>query len=141
MAKLPDSAIMVETRRFRCRAEQQGRDNHHRTRRVRLLPCRNTPRPVALTFPIRPICSYNGRFIMRTMVAFWLLSALLGSQAGATPFSYQGRLLQGGVPANGHYDLRFELFMSPTGLDSCATAITNAEVTVDGGIFTTFLDF
>ena len=78
---------------------------------------------------------------MRTMVAFWLLSALLGSQAGATPFSYQGRLLQGGVPANGHYDLRFELFMSPTGLDSWATAITNTEVVVDGGIFTTFLDF
>src|SRR5437762_10826068 len=86
-------------------------------------------------------CSYNGRFIVRIMIALWLLCALLGSHGRATPFSYQGRLLQGGVPANGRYDLRFELFMSPTGLDSWATAITNTQVAVDGGIFTTFLDF
>jgi hypothetical protein len=35
--------------------------------------------------------------------------------AQATAFTYQGRLTDAGNPANGNYDLRFQLYDAPTG--------------------------
>ncbi|MGB7069643.1 MAG: hypothetical protein WBD22_09130, partial [Pyrinomonadaceae bacterium] len=55
-------------------------------------------------------------------------------------FTYQGRLLDGTLPANARYDLQFELFEDESG----GTAIGFKEhlgVHVSNGIFTVLLDF
>lgn len=39
-----------------------------------------------------------------------------------TAFSYQGRLDDGGSPANGMYDFQFRLYESPTGTDQIGSA-------------------
>jgi formylglycine-generating enzyme required for sulfatase activity len=78
---------------------------------------------------------------MRIQAGLWLMCIALANSASATPFSYQGRLLQAGIPANGRYDLRFELFLGDTGGSAIAPTLTNAEVAVADGVFTTILDF
>src|SRR5437879_1175353 len=80
---------------------------------------------------------------IRTLV--WLLFILLSSRGVAAPlgtaFSYQGRLLESGAPANGHYDLQFALFTSEAGVSLSAGPLTNTEVTISNGVFTALLDF
>jgi hypothetical protein len=56
-------------------------------------------------------------------------------------FTYQGRLLDGGNPANGLYDLRFTLFDAATGGNQIGTPITLLNQTVTNGLFTVTLDF
>jgi sulfatase modifying factor 1 len=63
------------------------------------------------------------------------------AHCAGTAFSYQGRLLDSGAPANGSYDLRFELFAMPIGGAPSAFAITNASTSVSNGVFTASLDF
>ena len=53
-------------------------------------------------------------------VLAWTLAVLAGLLAGplaaqplGTAFTYQGRLQDGGAPANGPYDFRFMLFDGP----------------------------
>jgi formylglycine-generating enzyme required for sulfatase activity len=85
--------------------------------------------------------------------ALALLVLVAGGFSGAFPsarglgapissaFTYQGRLIESGAPANGHYDLRFELFTSQSGGSPCAETLTNLAVAVSNGIFSTTLDF
>src|SRR5213596_1273324 len=77
--------------------------------------------------------------------SFAALCSLLANGLTAAPlssaFSYQGRLLENGVPANGRYDLQFSLFTMETGGSPSTAPVTNAEVTVSNGVFTTLLDF
>ena len=70
-------------------------------------------------------------------------TGLAGGQTPAgTAFSYQGRLTDGGAPANGSYDLRFTLFDAATGAGGAIGAPVLAEdVTVTSGVFTVMLDF
>src|SRR5213592_1762032 len=73
-----------------------------------------------------------------------LCQALVGTGAAApvgSAFSYQGRLLESGAPAQGRYDLQFTLFASETGGSAWSATLTNAEVLVSNGVFTTTLDF
>jgi len=49
--------------------------------------------------------SRNGLFIILTIVLSG--GAIFGQTSG---FTYQGRLTDGGTPANGNYDLQFVLF-------------------------------
>jgi formylglycine-generating enzyme required for sulfatase activity len=65
------------------------------------------------------------------------------AQAAASPgaFTYQGRLLEGGTPAQGAHDLRFSLFAGGTGGTPLAASLTNPAVVVGNGVFTTTLDF
>ena len=58
-----------------------------------------------------------------------------------TAFIYQGRLNDGGVPANGAYDLRFTLFDAFTNGNAIGLPQTNRAVPVSSGIFTTNIDF
>jgi hypothetical protein len=73
------------------------------------------------------------------------LAVLGGSGYGATPlgtaFTYQGRLSFGGVPAIGHYDFQLQLFDAASGGVQVGPTITNANVLVSGGSFTTSIDF
>jgi formylglycine-generating enzyme required for sulfatase activity len=79
------------------------------------------------------------------LVLAGLLDSLLSSRGLAAPlgsaFSYQGRLLEVGAPANGRYDLQFTLFDAEIGGSPCAVTLTNAGVVVSNGLFTTTLDF
>src|SRR5262245_59421623 len=69
---------------------------------------------------------------------------MFGSHAFAqgTAFTYQGRLDNGGSPANGTYDLRFTLFDSTNNPGVViAGPLTNAAVAITNGLFTVTLDF
>ena len=68
----------------------------------------------------------------------------LGSGAAApagTAISYQGRLNDGGAPANGSYEFRFTLHDALNAGAQVGPARTNAPVTVAAGEFTTAIDF
>ena len=56
-------------------------------------------------------------------------------------FTYQGRLSDGGSPANGSYDLRFILYDAESGGAQVGNTITKTNVAVSGGLFTVDLDF
>jgi hypothetical protein len=58
-----------------------------------------------------------------------------------TGFTYQGKLLDGGVPANGAYDLQFKLFDALSGGSQVGSTLTQPSVTVTNGLFTVQLDF
>lgn len=78
-----------------------------------------------------------------------LLSLLLfgasATFAQGTSFTYQGRLTDGGMPANGSYDLQFTLWDAPIGgtqqPQPSPVTVTRSGVAVNGGIFTVQLDF
>jgi hypothetical protein len=58
-----------------------------------------------------------------------------------TSFSYQGRLVDAGSPANGAYDFQFLLEDSETGGAQIGSTAVKADVVVTNGLFTTDLDF
>ena len=61
--------------------------------------------------------------------------------AQTTSFTYQGRLTEGGTPANNTYDLQFALFDSLVGGNQIGATQTLSTVAVTGGVFTVQLDF
>ena len=69
-----------------------------------------------------------------------LLSASVVS-AQNTSFTYQGRLSDSGIAANGNYDLQFALFDSLASGAQVGSTQTISSVSVNGGIFTVSLDF
>jgi hypothetical protein len=83
----------------------------------------------------------------RHAVALALLAlSTLNSQlstclAQGTAFTYQGRLNNGGGPANGLYDFQFSLSNAPSGGSQLGVTVTNLAVGVTNGLFTTTLDF
>jgi hypothetical protein len=78
-------------------------------------------------------------------VAAVLIIGSLAAKASTmgTAFTYQGRLNDGGVPANGLYDFKFKLYDTATGgtLLSLPDGILLPEVGVTNGLFTVKLDF
>ncbi len=58
-----------------------------------------------------------------------------------TAFTYQGKLTDGGAPANGLYDLSFKLFTQVSGGSQTATDVVKDDVQVTNGIFSVTLDF
>lgn len=65
-------------------------------------------------------------------------SAFVASGQG-TAITYQGRLTDGGIPANGNYDFQFILLNAAT--NQVGAPLTNAPVAVSNGLFTVSLDF
>src|SRR5713226_9033597 len=63
-----------------------------------------------------------------------LFSATVALGQG-TSFTYQGRLTDGGTPANGNYDLQFALWDSLSGGTQVGSTQTVSSVSVAGGIF------
>jgi hypothetical protein len=70
-----------------------------------------------------------------------LLHVSDSSSAQGTAFTYQGRLNNAGLPANGIFDLRFTIYDSPNTGGLVAGPITNSIVAVSNGLFATSLDF
>jgi hypothetical protein len=59
----------------------------------------------------------------------------------STAFTYQGRLTDGGSPANGVYDLRFILYDAESGGAQVGSIVAKEDVTVTNGLFSVELDF
>ena len=76
------------------------------------------------------------------LTALVLTLPLAGAMAeGTTAFTYQGRLDEAGVPANGLYDLRFAVYDALTGPSQVGAAVTNSGTAVTNGLFVVALDF
>lgn len=71
--------------------------------------------------------------------------AALAMPVAAAPqlpdFVYQGRLQQGGAPANGAFDLSFALFDAPEGGNAVGATITETDFPVTDGLFSVSLSF
>jgi hypothetical protein len=70
-----------------------------------------------------------------------VLSAAVAAQPQESAFSYQGRLEQNGVPANGNFDFTFALFAAASGGTAIGSPLSRPDVAVDDGLFTVELDF
>lgn len=80
----------------------------------------------------------------RSALSSALLALLLaGSPASADPITYQGRLDDGGSPAEGSYDIRFTLYddATPGAPDNVLGTVTASATAVSGGVFQASLDF
>lgn len=83
-------------------------------------------------------------FVAALLVAIGTVAPNLAMGAQAqevgSAFTYQGRLEYGGVPADGLYDLHFELYDDPDA-GTLLGAVTVEDHSVDEGFFTVQLDF
>ena len=77
-------------------------------------------------------------FFAATGLLLFLLSI---TNAQTTAFNYQGRLTEGGSPANGSYQMQFKLFDALSGGNQIGGTISDVNLTVTNGIFGTKLDF
>jgi hypothetical protein len=79
----------------------------------------------------------------RLVLALGLLvwAEVLIAQLTGSEFTYQGFLEASGNPANGVYDLTFELWDSPVGGASVSSVLARDDVPVSEGIFMVELDF
>ena len=73
--------------------------------------------------------------LLLSLSELWLQAA-----SPSTAFTYQGRLFDGGAPANGLYDLQFTNYDAATGGNALGGFNTNA-LPVTNGLFTLTLDF
>src|SRR5438093_1227988 len=75
------------------------------------------------------------------LAALTLSAGVLAAAPLGTAFTYQGRLIDAGNPANGGYDLTFALFSINSGPGQIGFTITNQDVAVSNGLFTVSVDF
>ena len=91
-------------------------------------------------FTFRYRSRFPGLLIITALLAIVSISRICAATLG-TAFTYQGQLREGGVPANGRYDLRFELFNSETGGSPSSSPVAQNAVFVSNGLFSVSLDF
>jgi hypothetical protein len=82
--------------------------------------------------------SYFKNILFVTLIIVLSAGAMLGQTNG---FTYQGRLTDGGLPANGNYDLQFSLFDAADGSNQIGPTKIVSSVSVSAGVFTVTLDF
>src|ERR1039458_9333110 len=75
------------------------------------------------------------------LLVCWLAAAPALAGVPATAFTYQGRLLDGGLPANGEYDLQFALSSAPIEEGYLGSPLSIGPVLISNGLFTVTLDF
>lgn len=95
----------------------------------------------------------KGKRLLSSVLLVGLLFALaggteLGLAQGPSPqatvgtaFTYQGRLNDGGSPANGEYDLRFMLYNAASSGTQVGSMVAKENTAVTDGLFTVQLDF
>jgi hypothetical protein len=83
--------------------------------------------------------------LVALLVVLFLLTSAMTALAQGTAFNYQGRLQDGGAPANGNYDLQFTLWDAVSGgtqqPQPSPVTVTRGFVAVANGSFTVQLDF
>src|SRR5437870_7002461 len=89
---------------------------------------------------MRPTLLYKNS-IQLVGIVFAMLLGMSTALAQTSSFTYQGRLTDGGKPANGNYDLQFALFDSLSGGTQVGSTQTINTVAVSNGVFTVSLDF
>jgi hypothetical protein len=82
--------------------------------------------------------SYSKNILLIVLTIVLSAGAIFGQTNG---FTYQGRLTDGGTPANGNYDLQFALFDAADGNNQIGQTKTVSGVPVSAGVFTVTLDF
>jgi hypothetical protein len=80
------------------------------------------------------------RFRALVALCLCLLAASALAQSG-TAFTWQGRLSDGGAPANGSFEMEFRLFAGATGGSPLATFVPPTPVAVSSGNFAVPVDF
>lgn len=78
---------------------------------------------------------------MNRSFVFAAVVCLHASIVYAEPITYQGRLDDNGVPAEGIYDFRFQLLGSPDAGPELTPTLSISDVPVNGGVFAVELDF
>src|SRR2546421_7397605 len=86
---------------------------------------------------IRSILAHTG--LMLSAFTTFYVAQLPTCRAQGTAFTYQGRLNDGGAPANGTYDLVFTIYDLPTGPGAFANQ-TNSAMAISNGLFTVTLN-
>jgi hypothetical protein len=81
------------------------------------------------------------QLILRTIVTMLVGAAPAFAVPVGPAFTYQGRLGDGGNPANGPHDFRFVLYDAAVGGAQVGPIVTVDDVAVSGGLFTVSLDF
>jgi hypothetical protein len=76
-----------------------------------------------------------------TAVVLTLALACVKVSAQSTAISYQGSLQNAGVPASGPYDFTFALYNAGTNGTQAGAVVTNLDVPVTNGFFTTMMNF
>ena len=80
-------------------------------------------------------------FLLFTALMLWM-PCLAHAASLSAAFTYQGRLIDNGSPANGAYDMRFTLYSASTGTNNqVGGTIQIASVLVTNGLFKEELDF
>ncbi len=79
--------------------------------------------------------------VIRLVALLTIAAGIESAHAQGTAFTYQGRLVDAGSPANGSYDLTFALFSVSSGAGQIGNTVTNSATTVSNGMFTARLDF
>jgi len=80
-------------------------------------------------------------FSQSVLCLLLLLSGLVTAQAQTTQFTYQGRLTDSSLPANGTYDFQFALFNAVTAGTQVGSTVSLTNINVSSGNFTVTLDF
>jgi hypothetical protein len=89
-------------------------------------------------------CTSKEKFKMKNRIRFMVLFVCLlpiAVHAQTTEFTYQGRLTDSSVAANGQYDFQFKLFDATTAGTQQGSTQTITGVQVTNGIFTVVLNF
>ncbi len=82
------------------------------------------------------------QMILSALVTLIFTVGATAAWAQTTAFTYQGKLNNGGVPANGTFEMQFQLFDALAGGAQVGTPFPpDSSVAVINGIFTTTLDF
>jgi hypothetical protein len=74
------------------------------------------------------------------IVAGLLLTTAPGLRAQSSAFTYQGQLRVGGEPANGAYELTFQMFDGPQ-VGAPVSGILTNQAAISNGVFTVLLNF
>jgi len=75
------------------------------------------------------------------LIGLIFITGIIMAQAQTTAFTYQGKLSDGAMSANGSYDLGFALFDAASGGTQIGSPLTRAAVSVTNGVFTVQLNF
>jgi hypothetical protein len=81
------------------------------------------------------------QLFINLILGLCVLSFAATIQAQTANFTFQGRLSDNNLAANGNYEMQFALFDSASGGNQIGSTVSNANVSVAGGIFTVTLDF
>ena len=91
---------------------------------------------------------FTKKSVLRVFTILLVVLMMSGSASASplnapvgTGFTYQGKLTDGGAPANGTYDFVFKLYNALSGGALVGSTVTKNDVTVTTGLFTVQLDF